>query len=61
MIEKLANLGINLNNRTNGELKTKCPKCSHNRKNKHDESTFFDALHVWSWLDPFYGKSFKKE
>ena len=38
MIEKLANLGINLKNKTNGELKTKCPKCSHNRKNKHDES-----------------------
>ncbi len=38
MIEKLTNLGINLKNRTSGELKTKCPKCSHKRKNKHDES-----------------------
>ena len=35
MIEKLQQLGIQLKRNT-GSIKTKCPKCSHTRKNKSD-------------------------
>ena len=33
-------LGINLK-KSNGSVKTKCPKCSHTRKNKTDISDLF--------------------
>lgn len=36
--DKLVKLGIDLRNRWNGEVKTLCPKCSHQRKKKSDPS-----------------------
>jgi twinkle protein len=36
MTDKLTALGINLRNRTSGSIKTQCPKCSDQRKNKRD-------------------------
>ena len=35
MIERLKQIGIHTN-KTTGNIKTKCPKCSHNRRNKTD-------------------------
>lgn len=37
-LNEFAELGIKLNNRTSGELKTKCPECHATRKNKSDDS-----------------------
>ena len=34
---ELIETGIDIGNRANGELKTKCPQCSHTRKNKADK------------------------
>jgi len=36
IINELHNLGINLKNRSSGQIKTICPKCSHTRKKKSD-------------------------
>ena len=36
IINELQNLGINLKNRSSGQIKTTCPKCSHTRKKKSD-------------------------
>ncbi len=36
IISELQALGIDLKNRSNGQIKTKCPKCSHTRKKKSD-------------------------
>jgi len=37
-LNEFAELGIKLNNRTSGEVKTKCPECHATRKNKSDDS-----------------------
>jgi twinkle protein len=37
MIERLEALGINLNGKVKGQIKTKCPECSHNRKKQSDD------------------------
>ena len=34
---ELLELGIEIGNKNNGEVKTKCPQCSHTRKNKADK------------------------
>ena len=36
-VNELIELGIQLGNRNNGELKTKCPQCSQTRRNKSDK------------------------
>lgn len=36
-VNELIELGIQLGNRNSGELKTRCPQCSHTRKNKADK------------------------
>ena len=35
-VNELQDLGIDLRNRSAGQIKTKCPKCSHERKKKND-------------------------
>lgn len=67
MIERLEALGINLKGRKKGEVKTKCPECSHNRKKQSDECLGVNIdigmylCHHCGWKGKTSDLSFKKE